>query len=126
MKKAISLIWYIICTLISGAGAVYFYFGAQMAEDWAAVGAALLCAISIAVVIPSIIALLCKIIHIRTDWKFFGFICILIDFIASLMLDSVIWEDIISGNFGVSTLVIIVPGIIVLISLIANIASLRD
>ena len=102
------------------------YFGAQMAEDWAAVGAALLCAISIAVVIPSIIALLCKIIHIRTDWKFFGFICILIDFIASLMLDSVIWEDIISGNFGASTLVIIVPGIIVLISLIANIASLRD
>ena len=126
MKKAISLIWYIICTLISGAGAVYFYFGAQMAEDWAAVGAALLCAISIAVAIPSVIALLCKIIHIRTEWKFFGFICILIDFIASLMLDSVIWEDIISGNFGASTLVIIVLGIIVLISLIANIASLRD
>ena len=126
MKKAISLIWYIICTLISGAGAVYFYFGAQMAEDWAAVGAALLCAISIAVAIPSVIALLCKIIHIRTEWKFFGFICTLIDFIGFFILDSLIWDDIALGEFGTTTLLIIVLNVFVVISLIANASSLRD
>ena len=122
MKKGgkLALVIYILGTLCGGLLTGLSFLGLNQLEQsgeagWEGLGYALLIVLGLALLVPYAIALILKIIHLKSDLKFFGVLCILFDiaYIACIVSSFEDW----------SYLVVLVPAFLALIS---NINSMKN
>ena len=127
MKRGIlSLICYILYTLVGGALAIYGKLAADSIQEsgggWEGLGAAIVFIIGLVVLGVGLVGLIFKGLHMGTGWGIFGFVCILIDLAAIIGLASTMFSG--SGSFEFNPAVAIICGILG-ISLVSNFESLR-
>ena len=135
MKKRgkLAFIIYIIGCLFAGVILIAAYVESQNipepdVENWGAFGVALLILLAMIIGIPSGIGFVLKSLHLATDIKFFGVLCILLDVVMLLYLAGV--HQIVTHDFAywleslsITNLIYVA---IPLLALISNARSLAE
>jgi hypothetical protein len=129
MKKSLipSLIVYILYTLFGGGMVVYNYIaiGKHNAEGGGleGLGLALLMIVGIVIGGVGLIGLIFKLIHIKSGWGFFGFLCLLLDILCVGAVFYYFALEIQNIGEALLLLAVLIPSNI---SLISNLISLKN
>ena len=132
MKKSslFSLIVYILYTLLGGGYFVYAQITLRSNQNGElgleALGIAILMVLAIVFGAIGLLGLILKAIHIKTDWGFFGFLCILVDLVFIIAWIGMLFSN---GNVEQMTLTDILPVIpfvlVSVVSIVTNAVSLK-
>ena len=129
MKKSglLSLIVYILYTLGGGALALVSKINIDNLNanggGWEGLGYAIVMILGIILAGIGVIGIILKGIHLKTEWGFFGVLCILLDLaFAAVLVASVMSNDGLSGNDPALLVILAIP---VVTSFVGNILSMK-
>ena len=124
MKKGglLSLIVYILYTLLGGGLAIYCRVGINDNSGWEGLGLAIVMVIGLVLGAAGLVGVILKLIHMASGWGFFGVLCILLD----IAFIGVFVSSMIENSLTLDAVYVILFIGASLASLIANIKSMRD
>lgn len=126
-KGILAFIIYLLATLGGGGLALWSFIELKIIEssesgDWSAIGAAIILALGLIILVPYAVCLIAKIIQMASGAKFFGVLCIIFDVVIIGALAYTFFVEN-NGDNLIAQILALIPSTLALIS---NALSLKD